>query len=126
MRTVVCWELHEKQVHFVSSCATQTLGKYALMQTALTRAVLPIPVILFPGYVIGACERTSFMKARPRLRVPMQLGVITSFLMGALPVAVGLFPQEASIAATKLEPEFHNLADNEGKPIRTVFFNKGV
>jgi len=47
--------------------------------------------------------------------------------MGALPAAIGLFPQIGEVNVKKLEPQFHNLVDKKtGKKIETVYYNKGL
>ena len=47
-------------------------------------------------------------------------------IMGALPCAIALFPQLASIPATSVEAEFHNLKDRNGNAITTFYYNKGL
>ena len=54
-------------------------------------------------------------------------GVFAVFLQGALPLAIALFPQKGSIAASALEPQFQNKVDSKtGKAIETYTYNKGV
>eukprot|EP01083_Nonionella_stella_P186882 685439_1 len=99
---------------------SQVAGRYAVLQTALSRVVLPAPILLFPPYVVKALETTSFMKARPRLHLPLNIAVMTFFLWGALPCACGLFPQQSSLNINKLETEFHSL------PMDIVWYNRGL
>ena len=52
--------------------------------------------------------------------MPLNLFIITAMLWGALPCAVGLFPQQSPISPKKLEPQFHDLEyDN-------LYYNKGL
>jgi hypothetical protein len=44
----------------------------------------------------------------------------------ALPAAIAVFPQESEADVTKLEEQFRNLKDREGKPIEKLYFNKGL
>lgn len=55
-----------------------------------------------------------------------QLSVITGSLAFALPVAMSLFPQQAAFKAQDLEPQYHNLKDSRGRPITTLYCNKGL
>jgi hypothetical protein len=54
-------------------------------------------------------------------------GVISACLLGALPLAVAIFPQVVSIPASSLEPQFRTYVSPTTKqPITTYYFNKGV
>ncbi|ETO36323.1 sideroflexin-5-like protein [Reticulomyxa filosa] len=96
--------------------SSKIAGRKAVLETAFSRVILPIPILLFPGVKI---EAMSFVKARPFLVTPLNLCVITFFLWGALPAACGLFPQRASIHAHQLEPEFQNMG------VDTFWYNRG-
>lgn len=99
-------------------------GRAALAQVALTRVVLPVPILLLPPFLLDA------LRAAPRIgplmarsapaRVAVELAVIAAFLQGALPLAVALFPQQGDIAADALEPEFR------GRGTARYTFNKGL
>eukprot|EP01138_Halocafeteria_seosinensis_P015326 gb/GECG01015642.1/.p1 GENE.gb/GECG01015642.1/~~gb/GECG01015642.1/.p1 ORF type:complete len:347 (+),score=30.88 gb/GECG01015642.1/:1-1041(+) len=107
-----------------------TAGRIATGQAALTRMVLPIPIILFPPYVLDLVKRskmiTNAVAKNPRLNLPLELAVVAVCLTFALPAAIAVFPQESEVEATKLEPQYHNLKDREGKPIQKLYFNKGL
>lgn len=64
------------------------------------------------------------------LRVPVELGVITIFLAGALPLAIGLFPQISALSAKELEPQvIEQLEDKLQRKINAqdvVYYNKGI
>eukprot|EP01084_Bolivina_argentea_P214498 364125_1 len=95
-------------------------GKYAVLQTAFSRLVLPAPILLFPPYVMKGLESLSFVKSRPKLQLPLNIGVMTFFLWFALPGACGLFPQQSSISIKKLEKEFHGLN------MENIYYNRGL
>lgn len=107
-----------------------TAGRHALAQIALTRVVLPIPILLLPPFALDAVRAAPGIgKAMARNRgvaLLVELGIIGVFLQLALPFAVAVFPQRGSIAASVLEPQFHHLKDASGKSIDTFYFNKGV
>jgi len=95
-------------------------AKKALYETALTRAFLPAPVLVFTPLLMTLIERTSFLNKFPKLRLPIQT-VITTLLFGlALPIAISLFPQTGSITADTLEPEI----SKSGHTI--LYYNKGL
>jgi hypothetical protein len=51
---------------------------------------------------------------------------MTGALMVALPCAVAIFPQKASLAVSNAEPEFQGLTNAQGQPIQHLFFNRGL
>jgi hypothetical protein len=56
----------------------------------------------------------------------LNLGVIGLCLWAALPLAIAIFPQYVEVDPKKLEKEFHDLKDKNGKPITSIYFNKGL
>lgn len=46
--------------------------------------------------------------------------------MTALPAAIAVFPQRGSLKTEKMEEEFRNIRDKDGKKIDTLFYNKGL
>lgn len=56
----------------------------------------------------------------------IQLSVITGSLALALPVAMSIFPPRAAFKAEDLEPEFRNVKDARGRPVTTLYCNKGL
>ena len=63
-------------------------------------------------------EKTNFLKNNRKLIIPLNLLTVTASIMVALPCAIALFPQKASLNASELEPEF--------KQHKKVFFNRGL
>ncbi len=61
----------------------------------MTRIVLPAPVLLLPPLLMRAFESFSFVRARPALRGPAQIVSVTASLLVALPLAIGVFPQDS-------------------------------
>ena len=103
-----------------------TAGYVAISQVAISRIATAFPAVFLPGLLMSQLEKTSFLKSYPRLTMPLNLFTISASLMGALPCAIALFPQTASIAAVKLEPQFRNLKDENGDHIQTLYFNRGL
>jgi tricarboxylate carrier len=103
---------------------SQIAAKKALQQTVVTRIFLPLPVLALPPLAMSLVDKQwpKLVAAQPRVRMLVELGVITTSLALALPAAIALFPQQASLPITSLEPHFAKHANTTP----TVFFNKGL
>ena len=106
-------------------------GRACLAQVALTRVVLPIPILLLPPFMLDAARAAprlgALMARSPAARLGVELSVFAVFLQCALPFAVALFPQTGTIAAADLEPQFRGRVDPAtGRPVLSYTFNKGV
>lgn len=105
-------------------------GRHGLAQVALTRIALPVPILLLPPFILDAAEASralgSAMRRSTAVRLGVQLTVIGTFLQCALPFAVALFPQEASLPAESLEPGFRDLRLSDGRRVDRLYFNKGL
>uniref|UniRef100_L2FRZ1 Mitochondrial cation transporter n=1 Tax=Colletotrichum fructicola (strain Nara gc5) TaxID=1213859 RepID=L2FRZ1_COLFN len=66
--------------------------------------------------------QTQWLKQRPRMTVPINLGLILVTSYAVLPLALAVFPQKESISVDKLEPEFHGRGGENGM----VWFNRGI
>jgi len=105
---------------------SKAAAKKALKETAISRAMLPIPCFALPPVVMTLLERLPAFARRPRLHIPV-LGVVSvaSFGLG-LPVAIALFPQFAEISSEKLEPELRARLDEKNEAQRSLIYNKGL
>ena len=105
-------------------------GRVSLAQVALTRVILPIPILLLPPFILDAARRSkglgAAMASSAPVRFGVELGIIAVFLQCALPFAVALFPQTGSINAQELEPEFRGRVDGKGRPITVYTYHKGI
>lgn len=113
---------HEGRVVGVS----QEAAKRAIFQTMLTRVVLPAPLLLVPPIAMMALGRTPLFRRFPRLRMPVEATVCVFAFVFGLPFAISLFPQEGSVAVPDAEDRFHGLVDSAGRPVETLYFNKGL
>ncbi|GAB1291001.1 Sideroflexin-5 [Apodemus speciosus] len=93
----------------------------ALLETALTRVVLPMPILVLPPIVMSMLEKTALLQARPRLLLPVHSLVCLAAFGLALPLAISLFPQMSEIETSQLEPEIARATSS-----RTVVYNKGL
>lgn len=103
-----------------------TVGKYAIAQTLLSRILAVVPAMVVPPYLLSKFEQQNWLKSRPWLKTPINLGLIGVSIGLFLPLCIGIFPQFGSISTKRIEPRFHNLTDADGKPIERVYFNKGL
>eukprot|EP00123_Amoebidium_parasiticum_P006110 comp17160_c0_seq1/m.15995 comp17160_c0_seq1/g.15995 ORF comp17160_c0_seq1/g.15995 comp17160_c0_seq1/m.15995 type:complete len:333 (-) comp17160_c0_seq1:94-1092(-) len=105
---------------------SQAAAKKALTETAMTRVVLPIPLLLGPPLLMMALEKTPIFKSMPKARLPVQAAICTAAFVVGLPFAIALFPQEGSMPVTELEPRFAGAVDASGRKVETVVYNKGL
>ncbi|XP_064382477.1 sideroflexin-5-like isoform X3 [Halichondria panicea] len=96
-------------------------AKKAVTQTAITRFVLPAPILVIPPIIMTAIEKTDFIRKFPKMHLPIQAMVCTVCFGLALPASIALFPQIIEIDVTNLEPEFREKTSRQ-----TLFFNKGL
>lgn len=106
-------------------------GQKGLAQIALTRVVLPIPILLLPPFILDALRNSKtigkYMASSKSVRIGVELAVIGVFLQCALPMAIALFPQRNALSPTSLEPAFASkINPTTGKPVESYYFNKGV
>ncbi|XP_045436855.1 sideroflexin-5 isoform X3 [Pipistrellus kuhlii] len=73
--------------------SSRIAARHALLETALTRVVLPMPILVLPPIVMSMLEKTALLQARPRLLLPVQSLVCLAAFGLALPLAISLFPQ---------------------------------
>ncbi|CAO2605647.1 SFXN5 [Lemmus lemmus] len=88
--------------------SSKIAARHALLETALTRVVLPMPILVLPPIVMSMLEKTALLQARPRLLLPVQSLVCLAAFGLALPLAISLFPQmsEGSSLTSQKPGEF--------------------
>ncbi|KAL9040945.1 MAG: hypothetical protein Q9214_004287, partial [Letrouitia sp. 1 TL-2023] len=106
----------------------QSLGKskraatMAVGETALSRVFNATPIMVIPPLVLVRLQRTRWLQHRPRMVLPVNLGLILTTSIFALPLALAAFPQRQAIQAQKLEKEFWD----RGGFLGEVEFNRGI
>ncbi|CAM9469424.1 unnamed protein product [Lampetra planeri] len=100
---------------------SRTAAKHALAETAVTRIVLPMPILVLPPLIMAMLERTALLRARPRLALPLQTLVCTATFAAALPLAIAIFPQYSQIDVSQLEPEIQASTTD-----KILTYNKGL
>ncbi|KAM3831539.1 sideroflexin-5 [Vipera latastei] len=101
--------------------SSRIAARHALLETALTRVVLPMPILVLPPIIMSLLEKTAFLRSRPRMLLPVQSLVCLAAFGLALPMAISLFPQMSEIQTARLEPEI-----GQATASLTVTYNKGL
>ena len=96
------------------------------MQTALSRFVLPLPVLFFPACCNFLLEKVRLMPRKIWARQILELSLCCMSLTVALPMSIALFKQRSVIQAEQLEEEFRDLKNESGEAIKEFYFNKGA
>jgi tricarboxylate carrier len=94
----------------------------AVGETAISRVLNATPIMVLPPLILVKLQKTEWLKQRPRMVMPVNLGLIFTTSIFALPLALGAFPQRQAISAQNLEPEFHERGGKDGM----VEFNRGI
>ncbi|XP_037531626.1 sideroflexin-5b isoform X1 [Nematolebias whitei] len=101
--------------------SSKIAARHAIMETAFTRVVLPMPIFVLPPITMSYIERLRFLQRNPRLRLPIHSLVCLITFGLSLPVAISLFPQMSQIEVSRLEPEIAMATD-----CKVVTYNKGL
>ncbi|XP_069779511.1 sideroflexin-5-like isoform X2 [Narcine bancroftii] len=78
--------------------SSRIAAQHALLETALTRIVLPVPILVLPPIIMSFLEKTRMLKAHPRLTLPLHGLVCLAAFGFALPIAISIFPQISEIS----------------------------
>lgn len=106
----------------------QSLGKskkaatLAVGETAISRVFNATPIMVIPPLILVRLEKTAWLQARPRMVLPINMGIILGTSLFALPLALGAFPQKQAISAKSLEEQFWGAKGLDG----LVEFNRGM
>ncbi|KAF2431442.1 mitochondrial transporter fsf1 [Tothia fuscella] len=120
--------LSSKQSDSTETDPPVSLGKskraalIAVGETAASRVFNSSPIMVLPALILLRLQRTEWLKQRPKMVLPVNLGLIFTTSLFALPLALAVFPQRQSIDAEKLEEEFHGRGGAGG----LVEFNRGI
>uniref|UniRef100_A0A672IAS4 Sidoreflexin n=1 Tax=Salarias fasciatus TaxID=181472 RepID=A0A672IAS4_SALFA len=101
--------------------SSKIAARHAIMETAFTRVVLPMPIFVLPPIIMSYLERLRFLQSRRRLLLPIHSLVCLVTFGLSLPVAISLFPQMSQIEVSRLEPEIAMATD-----CKVVTYNKGL
>ena len=94
----------------------------AVGETALSRVLNATPIMVLPPLILVRLQKTDWLSQRPRMVLPVNLGLILTTSLFALPLALAAFPQRQAVMATTLEKEFWERGGEGGQ----VEFNRGL
>ncbi|XP_053290014.1 sideroflexin-5a isoform X2 [Pleuronectes platessa] len=100
---------------------SRVAARHALLETALTRVVLPMPILLLPPLIMSMLEKLPLLQRQRGLVLPVHSLVCLAAFGLALPLAISLFPQMSQISVSRLEPEIAMATDDP-----MVTYNKGL
>lgn len=104
-------------------------GRQAVGQVAISRVLIPIPLMLFPPIIMNCLTDPAkgMLRAKPKLHLPVQIGVLLVMLRLALPLCIAVFPEDSEMASSRLEPSLREWRSSTGSALSsTVTFNKGL
>jgi len=94
----------------------------AVGETAVSRVLNATPIMVLPPLILVKLQRTAWLQQRPRMVLPLNIGLIFTTSIFALPLALAAFPQRQAVRASSLEKEFWDQAGEDGM----VEFNRGI
>ena len=94
----------------------------AVAETAASRVLNSTPVMVLPAVALVRLQKMEWLKQRPRMVLPTNLGLILTTSIFALPLALAAFPQRQAVNAKTLEEEFWDKGGKDG----LVEFNRGI
>jgi hypothetical protein len=71
-------------------------------------------------------EKKGYLQKYPRAGTPFQILLSGVLLTFATPMCCALFPQKASMAVKRLEPELQDRIKRMPNPPTYVYYNKGL
>ncbi|XP_069016363.1 sideroflexin-2 isoform X2 [Embiotoca jacksoni] len=98
-----------------------------ITQVVVSRITMAAPGMVILPIIMERLENYKFMKRITFLHGPIQVMLVGGFLIFMVPAACSLFPQQCSMAVSKLEPELRDsIASQYGDSVQRVYFNKGL
>lgn len=94
----------------------------AVSETAISRVLNSSPIMIIPPLILVRLQKQEWLKRNPKFTLPVNLGLILTTSIFALPLALGAFPQQQAVEASSLEEEFWGKGGDGGK----VVFNRGI
>eukprot|EP00331_Platyophrya_macrostoma_P029838 CAMPEP_0176454680 /NCGR_PEP_ID=MMETSP0127-20121128/30118_1 /TAXON_ID=938130 /ORGANISM="Platyophrya macrostoma, Strain WH" /LENGTH=295 /DNA_ID=CAMNT_0017844057 /DNA_START=105 /DNA_END=992 /DNA_ORIENTATION=- len=112
----------EESGEIFENMRSKQAGKTALIQGALSRSLIPLPVFIIPNIF-----QAIFMLPSGKISLILFNSALAGIaLWVALPLSIGLFPQEGRIHYSKLEAQFHDLKNSKGEKVEYFVFNRGL
>lgn len=112
----------EKNLPLAPLGKSKKAATIAVGETALSRVLNATPIMVLPPLILVRLQQTDFLKQRPRMVLPLNLGLIFTTSIFALPLALAAFPQRQAVNAKRLEKDFWDMGGENGM----VEFNRGI
>lgn len=110
------------EVEYKALGKSKVAAKLAVGETALSRVLNATPIMVLPPLILVRLQRTEWLKQRPKMTMPINVGLIFATSIFALPLALAAFPQRQAVGAKTLEEEFWDVGGKDGM----VEFNRGI
>ncbi|XP_074090007.1 sideroflexin-3 isoform X2 [Macrotis lagotis] len=101
-------------------------AQLGIFQVVTSRISMAIPAMTIPPLIMNVLEKKDFLKQRPSLLGPLQVGMVGFCLLFATPLCCAFFPQRSSISVNWLEPELRAQIKKQNPSTKVVYFNKGL
>jgi sideroflexin-5 len=115
-------EREKSNTEVASVGKSQKAATLAVGETAISRVLNATPIMVLPPLILVRLQNTEWLRQRPRMVLPVNLGLILTTSIFALPLALGAFPQRQAVKASTLEEAFHDKGGVGG----LVEFNRGL
>ena len=94
----------------------------AVGETALSRVLNATPIMVLPPLILVRLQNTAWLSQRPKMVLPVNLGLILTTSLFALPLALAAFPQRQAVKASSLEEDLQEKGGFNG----LLEFNRGL
>ncbi|KAM9068746.1 sideroflexin-3 isoform 1-T1 [Sarcophilus harrisii] len=101
-------------------------AQLGIFQVVTSRIGMLIPPLTIIPLLMNVLEKKDFLKRRPWLLGPLQVGLVGFCLLFSTPLCCALFPQKSSISVNRLEPELRAKIKKQSPNMEVVYFNKGL
>lgn len=105
---------------------SQIIGKSAVLKTAATRVILPIPPLLLPTIAFYVMEKRNIVPKNRLAKLFTEATIFFGSMAFAPPLCCAIFEQTAKADISNLESKFHDLKDSHGNHIKELYYNKGL
>uniref|UniRef100_A0A3B3ZFQ7 Sidoreflexin n=1 Tax=Periophthalmus magnuspinnatus TaxID=409849 RepID=A0A3B3ZFQ7_9GOBI len=107
--------------------ASKKAAVKGITQVVISRITMAAPGMIIMPIIMQRMEKFKFMQKITFLHGPIQVMMVGVFLIFMVPAACSIFPQQCSMAVSKLEPELReSIVSKYGESIKYVYFNKGL
>ena len=103
----------------ISYGRSKAAGRKAILESALSRFILPLPALLLPAIFNFILECMGLLPKGPVASKILEVVIICFSLTFALPMSIALFKQQAVIKDDKIDKEIQGKA-------KEYHFNKGL